>query len=268
MKQFRKSVMTATAALFTIALSLGVSAANIGRPACLYIDTAQVDTVTVIDRELYAGYMVAGENDRKAVIQALNGIDYRPSTNVTPDMDGLRLLQIRFQNGEKYEYWCHRNVLMNGDTQLTDGLACADLYKVLDRCIKNNPASIEWLSYMNPYRVTSMEIGGRGQAAYQTTASEASRKTILDVCGKLQTLVPSKVRKIGVEGKESFTGKGELFYTVALEMENGKSDYLVKLFDNGEINISVDNISYSLAYTSTDQKQFDMLITTLRGYTT
>lgn len=267
MKLFKK--LSAFISLAVLSALLPVHAfAEAGRPACLQINAAQVDVVTVIDRELHAGYTVAGAGDRLAVIEKLNAIEYRPSTNAVPDMDDLRLLQIRFKNGQTYDYWCHRNVLMNGDTQLTDGLACADLYKVLDRCVQNNPANIEWLGYLNPYRVTSMEVAGNGKnLVYHTTSSELGRKTILDVIAKLRSVVPSKVRTVTAGGNLSYSGTGIPVYTVLLNVENGKGSYQIDLFGNDEIGISVDNISYSLSYTSGDQKRFDALLSALKACT-
>ena len=267
MKLFKK--LSAFISLAVLSALLPVHAfAEAGRPACLQINAAQVDVVTVIDRELHAGYTVAGAGDRLAVIEKLNAIEYRPSTNAVPDMDDLRLLQIRFKNGQTYDYWCHRNVLMNGDTQLTDGLACADLYKVLDRCVQNNPANIEWLGYLNPYRVTSMEVAGNGKnLVYHTTSSELGRKIILDVIAKLRSVVPSKVRTVTAGGNLSYSGTGIPVYTVLLNVENGKGGYQIDLFGNDEIGISVDNISYSLSYTSGDQKRFDALLSALKACT-
>lgn len=263
----RKPSAWVALAFLLVLLSVNVCA-EAGRLACLQMNAAQVDVVTVIDRELHAGYTVAGAGDRLAVIEKLNKIEYRPTTNAVPDMDGLRLLQVRFKNGQTYDYWCHRNVLMNGDTQLTDGLACADLYKVLDRCVQNNPANIEWLGYLNPYRVTSMEVAGNGKnVVYQTTSSEQSRNTILNICTKLRSVVPSKVRTVNAGGNLSYSGNGIPVYTVLLSVENGKGSYQVNLFHNGEIGISVDNINYSLAYTSGQQMRFDALISALKACT-
>jgi hypothetical protein len=154
---------------------------------------------------------VAGAGDRLAVIEKLNAIEYRPSTNAVPDMDDLRLLQIRFKNGQTYDYWCHRNVLMNGDTQLTDGLACADLYKVLDAvCRITLRISNGWVSEPLPRHIDG-DAGNGKNLVYHTTSSELGRKTILDVIARLRSVVPSKVRTVTAGGNLSYSGTGFLF---------------------------------------------------------
>ncbi len=255
------------AVLLFITAAIPVTANNqtASRPSCLAINAAEVETITVINRELHVSYAITAPSDRKAVVNTLNTLEYRPRTNASPDMDGLRLLSIRFKDGGQYQYWCHRNTLINDDKQLTDGLACADLYKLFDRFAKNYPANVEWLGYMNPYRITSLEIqGSNGTKTYRTNTSESQRKIILDICTRLKAYKPSKVRQLKPKETLKFSqDSGSLLYALTLDFETGREIYHINLYDNGEIGILVDSIPYALAYTSADQTLFQSLITAL-----
>lgn len=267
-KKILASFLCAVLLFTTVAIPAAAKKPASSRPSCLSLDAAQVDSVTVINRELHAGYALTAEADRKAVIDALNTIEYRPKTKVEPDMDGLRLLSIRLKDGGHYEYWCHRNVLISDEKPLTDGLACADLYKLFDRFMKNYPANVEWLGYMNPYRVTTMEIqGSGGTKTYRSNSSESQRNAILDICNRLKAYKPSKVRQLQSKEPLKFSkDAGNMLYTVSLDFETGREIFHINVYENGEIGILVDSIPYALAYTSADQKLFDALAASLRSH--
>lgn len=261
------SAMLALGASFTAFAADTAPVSAPARPGSIDFNASYVDVITVIDRDLHASYRVTGAEDRAAILNALNKIEYRPGTNVVPDNDGLRLLQLRFQNGGTYEYWCHRNVLMNGETQLTDGLASADLYKALDRAQKFYPANIEWIGFMNPYRVTRIDLQSvNGAAAYQSALSPTQREAILDMTAKLKSVQVAKFRELAGSADLTVSEDAKLLYDLKLDFENGKEGYRVCVFDNGRINVKVDSINYALSYASGDQTKFNELTTALKKY--
>lgn len=234
----------------------------------LTIDGAQVEVIHVIDRELRTDYAVTGTNDRAAIVTALNKLDYRPATSVTPDMTNLRLLQIRFKDGQKYQYWCHTNVLMVGEAQITDGASAAALYKAMDNCQENYPANIEWLGYMNPYRVTELAIVGADKATtYASALSATQRDAILDVARKLKSVKVGTIQQLNDKTQNAPAGStGNLLYTLTLKFETAVETYNVYLFEDGRVTVSVGSINYNLTYLSADKTLYKSLTDTLAGY--
>lgn len=133
-----------------------------GNPPCLRIPYDEVMEVNLIDRESRTCCPVTGERCG-AVLARLNSLTPQEDLSVTPDEAGLRLLQVRLLDGTKYDFWCHSNLLMEGETPLADASRLRDLYdsfyEIEKETYGQNRATAEWLGYMNPYRITG--DGGR-----------------------------------------------------------------------------------------------------------
>ena len=239
----------------------------------LHVDINQVEVVNVINRDLHASYAVTGQNDRSAIVNALNAIEHQPGLREKGEAEDLRLLQIRLKDGGKREYWCHSDVLMSiDDRQIADASQLAALYAAMDRCEQNYPANIEWLGYMNPYRVTTMTIlsgkkvseplaAGR-EAEYQSALSQSQREAILDLCAKLKAVKVGSVKRVSEDQSFALDGAG---YALRLDFENGKAGYdvYVDAPEAGMLTVSVDNIPYDLIYTQNDDALFRALVNAL-----
>ena len=146
----------------------------------------------------------------------------------------------------------------------------------MSRCQQTYPANIEWLGYMNPYRVTKAELSGAAwdgdvvierSASYDSAASQAQRDKILDLCAKLKNVKVGTVRRFN--GDEMEKARTDGAYQISMSFEDGKKDYYALQIPNsltdgkGEIWISVDSIGYDLCYTANDAALLKELTDTL-----
>ena len=124
-------------------------------------DIEQVQDIQVINRELHVSYAVTNQNDRAAIISALNALTVAPMRKERGEEDGLRLLTVLMTNGDRCNYWCYEDgVLQSDGGWQANGRQLDGLYAAMSRCQQTYPANIEWLGYMNPYRVTKAELSG------------------------------------------------------------------------------------------------------------
>lgn len=261
------ALLTTVLALVGV-FSLTAFAAESNIPASVLPEIAYeaVDSITSINRDLHASYKVTGEKDKKAILAALDAIELE-STDVKAEDEGLRLLQIRMKDGSKLEYWVHENALMRGDVVIAAGEKAKALWETLAACEKNYRANIEWIGYMNPYRVTDMTVkSAKGSVgSYRSAVNESQRKAILDVCQKFQQVQVGTVQTL--QGKNPATYGGDaLLYSVSLVFEDGKEQYVIYVFENDRITVSVASIDYDLTYTTNNKELRKALLDTLAIY--
>ncbi|HJF56664.1 MAG TPA: hypothetical protein K8W11_10505, partial [Anaerotruncus colihominis] len=181
-KLFKLLLAAAIAALAAAALAAPAFASGLryvaeGYDSQFLLDPDQVEVVQVINRDLHASYWVTGPDDLAAVIGAVNSVSYQTGITEQPEEEGLRLLHIRMKDGTTYNYWCHSNILMVDDVKYAHAQQVEKLYTAMAACEQNYPANIEWLGYMNPYRVTKMELLHDGQkAVYESKLSATNRE--------------------------------------------------------------------------------------------
>ncbi|MEM1483737.1 M56 family metallopeptidase [Oscillospiraceae bacterium PP1C4] len=248
-------------------------------PDYLKIPYDQVDCVNLIDRESRT-YMRLDPTLAKRVVLAINMI-YPIESNAQPVNEGLRMLQIRYKNGDKAEYWMHSNVFMYGDVKL-GGIdrnwktGMADLYYYLDlptseqmRSGEMGTLGAEWLGFMNPYRITEMRIlrdESRSEQVFTTAAGDARRNDILKIAKALQGL------KVNPGFTKSFTKsqfiregwEDELHDRIDLVFENGKEHYTIRFFHApGRVSIETKNIDYILSY-YTQSSSYEQVIEMIR----
>lgn len=212
-----------------------------------------VRSIAVINRDLQVGYNVTNAYDRAQILNALNAIDCSGNLNVKEEMDGLVLLRILMNDGTAHNFWCHPNVFMIEDKQVATASQAKALYTLLTKCQQNYYAGIEWLAYMNPYRITTMEVtaNGKGRAVYQSAMSDTQRKVILDIASRLSNVKVGSVQKLEKIDPKTY-GDGKLTYSIHLDFENGKEGYNIYIFDDKRITVSVDSINYDLTYVAND----------------
>ncbi|GKH46513.1 MULTISPECIES: M56 family metallopeptidase [Anaerotruncus] len=242
-----------------------------GNPPCLRIPYDEVMEVNLIDRESRTCCPVTGERCG-AVLARLNSLTPQEDLSVTPDEAGLRLLQVRLLDGTKYDFWCHSNLLMEGETPLADASRLRDLYdsfyEIEKETYGQNRATAEWLGYMNPYRITGMAVddlseGTHGQ--YRALTSEQQREAIMEVAALLKavTVKPSSTETLAPGAAHDST---PLFQTV-LNFEDGVVEYTVTVYLDGSIEILVSSIpGYHLAYETTGDGTLDALADALTKY--
>lgn len=268
--------LTAMAAGIQLPSSANAAASSASATSSLTINSqspstdlryADVSAITVIDRDLHAGYRITNQNDMVAILTALNAIECRYDVNVKEDMQNLKLLRILMKDGTAHNFWCHTNVLMLEDKHIATAAQAKTLYDVMERCKQNYTACPEWLGYMNPFRVTSMQLDAINSnfKTYQSAVSESQRQTILTMLGRLASVNVGLVRKIGGNAAQTY-GDGRLLYKITLDFENGKEGYNIYLFDDKRINISVDSIGYDLSYQSSNNATWNALVTSIQEY--
>lgn len=264
-KLFKRLLTAAVAVLVVAALPAPAFASGLryvaeGYDSQFLLDPDQVEVVQVINRDLHASYWVTGPEDLAAIIGAVNSISYETGITEQPEGNGLRLLHIRMKDGATYNYWCHRNMLMVDDVKYARAPQLEKLYNAMAACEKNYPANIEWIGYMNPYRVTKMEILHDGQkAVYESTLSATNRDAILDITRKLKTVKVSSVRGFYPKDKIATPSSGpDKNYAVRLTFEDGKEVYDIYVLGD-RIDITVDSIPEGLSYTSGDATLLKLL---------
>lgn len=261
------------AALLVSALTIPAFAANTGaaKDVSFNHDLEQVQDIEVINRELHTSYAVANRNDRTAIISSLNALTVAPMKAERGEEDGLRLLTVLMKNGDRFNYWCYADKVVQGEDWQASGKHLDTLYAAMTRCQQNYPANVEWLGYMNPYRVTKMELSGpvfdgcilsAEKSTYETAASEEQRAKILDVCDKLKDIKVGTVQRFN--GNEMEKASPHRDYHVTLTFEDNKEVYEIQVTDGlpdgqGKIWISVSSIGYDLCYTTNDAALFKSL---------
>ena len=262
----------------------GLPALNPENPPCLRIPCDTVDEMNLIDRNTHTSCAVTGE-DREDILALLNQLTPQEELAVEPDPQGLRLLQVRLLDGTKYDFWCYSNLLMEGETQLADAEQVRKLYsrfrEVEQKAYGRGQAAAEWLGYMNPYRITSMEIenglpgerlrdGDRGGTArYEATASEQARDAILEVAEKLKALTVIPDRATAPDKGEAPVDSDEVLLdrrSIRLDFENGTEGYTILLYREGRIDIYVDSIDYYTSYQTTGDGSLEALLRALAAY--
>lgn len=243
-------------------------------PPCLRVPYDAVVEMNLIDRESYVSCPVLEENDRLDILALLNAMEPEEGLNLPPADKGIRLLQVRMSDGTKYDYWCHQNLLMCGDEQLVSAEsgeldALYGRLSELETTLRGQGrVGAEWLLYMNPYRITDMEVqtGEAEPVVYRATASETERDVILDVSGKLKGLTVDEDSAVAVQNGSPFVApEGTPRYTVRLVFEGGVEGYTVCLFDGGVIQVGVDSISYITAYRTSGDGSLEALAAALEG---
>lgn len=240
-------------------------------PPCLRIPYGEVMEMNLIDRESRTCCAVTGER-RDAVLARLNSLTPQEDLSATPDEAGLRLLQVRLLDGTKYDFWCHSNLLMEGETPLADASRLRALYDIFYEIEKEtygeNRATAEWLGYMNPYRITEMAIdncteGSHGR--YRALTSERQREAIMEVAALLKavTVEPSSTETL----PPGETRGGDPVFRVVLNFEDGVVEYAVSVYLDGSVEILVSSIpGYHLAYETTGDGTLDALADALAKY--
>ncbi|OUP69507.1 hypothetical protein B5F10_07220 [Anaerotruncus colihominis] len=264
-KLFKLLLAAAIAALAAAALAAPAFASGLryvaeGYDSQFLLDPDQVEVVQVINRDLHASYWVTGPDDLAAVIGAVNSVSYQTGITEQPEEEGLRLLHIRMKDGATYNYWCHSNILMVDDVKYAHAQQVEKLYTAMAACEQNYPANIEWLGYMNPYRVTKMELLHDGQkAVYESKLSATNREAILDITRKLKTVKVSSVHGFYPKDQIATPSSGpERNYAIRLTFEDGKEFYDIYILGD-RIDIAVDSIPEGLSYTSGDASLLKLL---------
>ncbi len=246
-------------------------------PDYLRIPYANVDCVNLIDRESRTSIRLDPATAERVVL-AINMVDPL-ETKVQPEMKNLRMLQVRYKDGKKAEYWMHSNVFMYQDVQLGTvdrdwhtGIAALYFNSGLpdSREMQGGEAglvSAEWLGMMNSYRITAMEIGGEAQTRkYSAAAGEEQRDMILQVAQKLQKLSVDP-RSVSSGDKQKILSAMESpSMHISLEFENGKEQYTVYFFEDPYLRISVGSIDYYLGYRAEPVSAYQELLNELQFY--
>lgn len=279
LKHLRSTIASLLAAVLLVSALTVPAAADTGavKDTSFNHDIEQVQDIQVINRGLHVSYAVTNQNDRAAIISALNALTVAPMRKERGEEDGLRLLTVLMTNGDRYNYWCYEDdVLQSDGGWQANGRQLDGLYAAMTRCQQTYPANIEWLGYMNPYRVTKAELSGavldgdvviEKSASYDSAASQAQRDKILDLCAKLKNVKVGTVRRFNGDGMEKARTDGA--YRISMSFEDGKKDYYALQIPNsltdgkGEIWISVDSIGYDLCYTANDAALLKELTDTL-----
>ena len=279
LKHFKSTLASLlAAALLVTALAVPTLAADktIPKDRSFNHDIDQVQDVQVINRELHASYAVTNPNDRTAVISALNALTVAPMKAERGEEDGLRLLTVLMENGDRYNYWCYKDGVLQSDGWQAGGKQLGALYDAMTRCQQNYPANIEWLGYMNPYRVTKVELSGavlagdvftEGNASFDSSVSQEQRDKILDLCARLKNVKVGTVQRFNGDEMEKVRSYNN--YQISMSFEEDREDHYTLQIPNrfldekGEIWISVDSIGYDLCYTASDAALLKELTDTL-----
>ena len=275
LKHLRSTIASLLAAVLLVSALTVPAAADTGavKDTSFNHDIEQVQDIQVINRGLHVSYAVTNQNDRAAIISALNALTVAPMRKERGEEDGLRLLTVLMTNGDRYNYWCYEDdVLQSDGGWQANGRQLDGLYAAMSRCQQTYPANIEWLGYMNPYRVTKveilpdnmeklpdvkLEIDGKPMTGemvtlprmtFESASSQEERAVILNICKMLKELKVGRVQKFEESNAFKETYRGTV---ILLDFENGKSQYAVG-FSEDKISIGVDNIAYSLLYTQND----------------
>lgn len=237
---------------------------NEKNPPCLRLPYDEVMEVNLIDRESRTCCAVTGER-RDAVLAQLNSLTPQEGLSVTPDGAGLRLLQVRLLDGTKYDFWCHSNLLMEGEMPIVDASHLRALYDIFYEIEKEiygeNRAIAEWLGYMNPYRITEMAVDDFSKGTYghyRATTSEQQREAIMEVAALLKavTVEPASTETLAPGEVHDSTP----LFRVALNFEDGVVGYTVTVYLDGSVEILVSSITgYHLVYETTGDGTLEAL---------
>ncbi len=222
---------------------------------------AQIQDLQVIDRELHASY-TASAADRQAIFQELSRLEeerlWWEIISERGEEPGLRLISVLDTAGARYNYWLYpdHTLQMSGGGGVWEvkGETLTALEALLDRCQQNTPANMEWLGYMNPYRITSLSVSQDGERGIhlESSASGEQREAILAIAQSLRKLKVGRVQQITDPNTQiPNLGVSSPSYRLRMVFEGGQEGYSVWIF-NGNVFLEVDSISVPLLYTLND----------------
>lgn len=246
---------------------------NAKNPPAFQLDYDEVDYFNLIDRETHTYCAVTDLKGKADLVNAINSYLAKVTTTDQPDPQNLRLLQLRFQDGTKREYWLHNNVIMVDDTayKMNDELRL--LYNLVVGRVDASGSRMgaEWLGFMNPYRITELIFDAPAGKTYTATATDQQRDIILKVAETLKALIvhPTSTRSLPrADCPNDLLPDASPLYALTLNFEGGQSVYTVGVYEDGTVSIAVNNIDYLLAYDAEQNATFVALTKALQKYAT